>query len=85
MIVASVALADADTTAVITHNWQSSTADLSALFPTVNLTPTFCGTAAGTVIYALTNSLIVTLTKGTAVGSASTVTVVLMRPHTLIR
>lgn len=84
-LVAEVVLADADTTAVITHNWQMSSADLALYFPTVSMYANGQGTAAGTVIATLTNSVAVTLTKSTAAGSAVTLVVILQRPHSIVR
>lgn len=85
MVVAEVVMADADTTAAITHNFQSSAADLAAFFPSVSIYASGSGTAASTVIATLTSSTVVTLTKSTAAGSAATFVVQLARPNTLVR
>jgi hypothetical protein len=78
-------MADADTTAAITHNFQASTADLAAYFPSIAIYANGSGTAAGTVIATLTSSVVVTLTKSTTAGSAGTYVVQISRPNTLVR
>ncbi|MFN7996963.1 MAG: hypothetical protein U0Q18_25335 [Bryobacteraceae bacterium] len=53
----------------------------------VVLTPldgTSAGTVAATVSYTVTNSVVVTVKKGSTAGTNGTVTVTLLRPHTLI-
>jgi hypothetical protein len=87
--VIEVGFADADTTAVITHNWRMSVADLAFFFPTISMYLELSGTGGpilATVIATLTNSVAVTLSKvGTAAGSAQTLVVVLQRPHSVSR
>ena len=84
-VIAEVVMADADTTAAITHNFQTTTAELAQYFPSVSIYNNGSGTAAGTVIATLTNSVAVTLTKSTAAGSAVTAVVQISRPHTIVR
>ena len=87
--VIEVVLADADTTAAITHNWQMSAADLAFYFPVVSAYLELSGTGGpilATVIATLTDSVTVTLTKaGTATGSGQTLVVTLQRPHSIVR
>lgn len=87
--VIEVGFADADTTAVITHNWKMSVADLAFFFPTISWYPELSGTGGSilaTLIATLTDSVSVTISKpGVAAGSAQTVVVVLQRPHSIVR
>lgn len=86
MVVATVEGADADTASLITHNWKLPAVDgATYLFPTVILRQSGAGTAASTVLVALTNSLAVTFTKATGAGNSGTWVVTLMRPHSIIR
>jgi len=84
-VVASVELPEADTIALVTHNFQTSTAELAFLSPWVSYVSTFCGTLAATIVTTLTNSVVVTITKSAAVGTATTLTVVIQRPFSMIR
>lgn len=81
----TVAMADADTSALITHNWQISAADLLLLFPLIGIYQTGAGTGAVTLTAALSNSVLVTLTKGTGVGQNGTFVVILTRPFSATR
>lgn len=83
-----IATADADTTAVITHNLGLSAAELSAGFPLVDVTPLLA--AAYTSQWAVTGAMAnaVTLTKGTGAGSgnaAAQIRVQISRPHSIFR
>jgi hypothetical protein len=85
MLTAQAVFVDADATgsggAVITHNWQLSTAQLANLWPTVQWYSSPGGTLAPVIAVALTNSIAVTVTKTSpAVGSGGTYTVILLRP-----
>lgn len=83
---AQVNFADADTTAVVTHNWQSPLADGSALFPLIEVYFNTLGTAGYPLLtWALTNSLAVTVTKGAGAGTGGTLTVSLRRPFSMDR
>jgi len=84
-IVATVEGADADTATLITHNFLMSTADLAFLFPTVVVRQSASGTAASTVIIALTNSVAITFTKATGAGNSGTWVVTITRPHSITR
>jgi hypothetical protein len=77
---ATVNFSDADTTATITHNFNSSTAALAALRPWVILYGTSVGTAYPALSWALgANTLVIT--KGnTTTGSGGTYNVVIKRP-----
>jgi hypothetical protein len=87
---ATLTFLDADTTALITHNWgEPSTTGLSYLWPWVNIYPVAVGTAtvAPVISVALTNSVAVTVGKsltaaGTGVGW--TWNVILQRPFSEI-
>lgn len=77
--------ADADTTATITHNFQTSTGDIAQLMPQVILNQSGAGTGPIAILVTRTNSVSITLTKGTTAGSACTCEVVISKPHTLIQ
>ena len=78
---ATVNFADADTTATITHNFNSSTAALAALRPCVSLYCASGGTAYPALSWALGANAVV-ITKGnTTTGSGGTYNVVIQRPH----
>lgn len=89
MLTALVVFADADTTTLITHNWNLSLAQGTNQFPIPTVYHQSYGTATvelklGVV---LTNSVAVSLTKvstaaGTGVGA--TICVVLQRPYSAI-
>jgi len=83
---AQVNFADADTTAVVTHNWGLPLSDLTSLFPTIKFYLQTAGTAGNPVItWALTNSNMVTLTKTAGAGTGGTLVVELERPWSAIR
>jgi hypothetical protein len=83
---AEVNFADADTTAVVTHNWGSPLSDLTALFPTIKYYLATAGTAGNPVLtWALTNSNVITITKTAGAGTGGTVVVELERPWSAIR
>lgn len=86
---AQVVLADADTVAVVTHNWNLSAADLAAYFPIVSSFVEGSGTGGAilaTILTTLTNSVAVTISKvSTAAGTAQTLVVSLSRPHSIER
>ncbi len=84
MLTAQVITNDADTTAVITHNWQLTTAQLNNLWPTIQWYLAVAGTANPILSFALTNSIAVTMTKNSSVGTGGTYTVILMRPFSEI-
>lgn len=85
-IVATVEGADADTATLITHNWGANSTDTGTyLFPSVSIRQSAAGTAASTVIVALTNSVAVTFTKATGAGNSGTWVVTLARPHSITR
>lgn len=84
LLTCKVLMADADTQAVITHNWRVSTAKLAKLFPLACVYTETPGTAAAILSIKHTNSVAVTLTKDTAVGSGGTFVVVLHRPHSIV-
>lgn len=84
MLTANVVMVDADTTAVLTHNWNLSTAQLANLWPTIQYYAGVAGTVVPILSFALTNSVSVTMTKVSASGSNGTYVVILMRPHSLI-
>lgn len=86
MVTAQIGFVDADTTAVVTHNWQSPLSDTTFLFPTIKVYLNTVGTAGAPVLtWALTNSVSVTATKVAGAGTGGTLTVVLERPHSMVR
>lgn len=85
-LTAQIGFIDGDTTAVVTHNWQSPTSDLTSLFPTLKTYLNTVGTGGVPVLtWALTNSIAVTVTKVAGAGTGGTLTVVLERPHSIVR
>lgn len=86
MLTATVVIgADTDTTTLVTHNWQLTTAQLANNWPVViGPTPNVIGTAQCTIAVVLTNSVAITLNKGNVAGSAGTYIVTLLRPHSII-
>lgn len=86
MVVATVDFsADTDSTGTITHNFKTTLAEGSNLFPIVTWRLATPGTGATIVGFVLTDSSTVTLTKAATAGSASSIVVTLLRPHTIIR
>lgn len=78
-----VVFADADTVAVLTHNWGISAAQLAAFFPLIDFYAQNAGTAGTTLpqlTFALTDSNTVTINKTAATGSGGTYVVTLQRP-----
>lgn len=69
--------ADTDTTAVVTHNWQFTTTQLANLQPMVSFYVGTSGTAAGLFSVQLTNSNVVTVSKGATVAGSGAATVIL--------
>ncbi len=87
MVNALVAWADADTTTLVTHNFGMSTADLTSLFPVVVINNVVGATTTVAPVFTvgLTNSLAVTLGKGTIVGTQGTISVNIFRPIAIVR
>lgn len=87
MVNALVNWADADTTTLLTHNFQMSAADLTSLFPVVvvNNVVGATTTVAPVITVGLTNSLAITLGKGTIVGTQGTISVNIFRPLQVVR
>jgi len=88
-LTANVTFLDADTTALITHNWGLTTAQLNNLWPWADFYPSALGTATVAIYMslALTNSVAVTLNKattGAGTGVGATWVVILERPHSMI-
>lgn len=84
-----IATADADTTAVITHNMALTAAELAAGFPLVTILPLLQAVGALSE-WAMTakDANTCTFTKGTGAGSGNAgaqLRVVVQRPHTIIR
>lgn len=82
--ISRVIMADADTTATLTHNWGISAAQLAAFFPLINYYAQNVGTNGTTLAqltFALTDSNTVTITKTAATGSAGTFVVEMQRPY----
>ena len=89
MLVATIVLADADTSVLVTHSWNTSLAQGTNLWPVPILYNQTWGTATVDIQkgVVLTNSVAVSVTKvvtsaGSGVGG--TLVLVLMRPHSLI-
>lgn len=84
MVVATVEGADADTATLVTHNFQVTAAQLANLFPLVTIRQSAAGTAASTVIIALTNSVAITFTKATGAGNSGTWVLAIWRPMSIV-
>lgn len=86
LLTTQIGFLDADTTAVINHNWQSPLADGSSLFPLIDYYENTLGTAgAPSLTWALTSSVAVTVTKAAGAGTGGTITVMLQRPFSMLR
>jgi hypothetical protein len=81
---AIVGMADADTSATITHNWGKSTNDVTLLYPWVSLYAQVSGTIFPQLAVDVSNTNAVVITKTTGVGSAGTYVVRLERPHSIV-
>jgi hypothetical protein len=87
MITATVYFGATETSGVVTHNWQLTTAQLANLWPVVSiyqLDPPNGATLGPVFTVALTNSVAVTIKKVSGTNQDGTVVVVLMRPHSII-
>lgn len=85
---AQITFADADTTAVVTHNLGLSTTELSLLLPDVSFYPeviTTPATTAPVVLSALRAANNITFTKAAGTDTGGVVNVVIKRPHTIGR
>jgi len=75
-----VVMADADTVAVLTHNWMLSTAQLAAFLPIISFYIENIGATYPPVSFALTDSNTVTMNKTATTGSGGTYVVTMARP-----
>jgi hypothetical protein len=81
VLVAQVNFLDADTTAIVTHNWQTPLSDFSSLFPLISFYNATAGTTGNAVLtWAHTDSSNITITKTAGLGTGGTVVVELERP-----
>jgi hypothetical protein len=79
-----VVFGDADTTAVLTHNWMIPAAQLAAFFPLINYYIQNANSVLLTypiLTFALTDSNTVTITKDAGTGTGGTFVVTLQRPY----
>lgn len=79
-----IAMLDEDTAALITHNWQLTSAQLANLWPWLRWYLSTAGTAIPILSFALTNSVLVTITKVSAAGSGGSYNFILERPHSIV-
>jgi hypothetical protein len=84
VLTCTVQFGDTDTTATITHNWGLSTTQNTALFPLVSIALSSTPTTAIPITLGVLGTNTVTVLKASAGGSAGTVTVNLMKPHSLL-
>jgi hypothetical protein len=77
--------ADADTTATLTHNWNFSAAEQTALLPIVDIFPTQSNTQTTVVAVTAQGTNSVTVGKGANAGSGGTYVIQMLRPNSLIR
>ena len=90
MIVGTLAMADADTQLVITHNMAVPQADQNALFPLITHEFNVSGSTYPQLVFnnpaaSATPANSVTAGKSSSGGTGFTATVTMQRPHTLIR
>jgi hypothetical protein len=85
LVTGTVNMADADTVATVTHAMGLSAAEVSALFPLVNVYPTGSNTGTVVVAVALASANTITVSKLGNVGSGGTFNFWIARPHSLIR
>ena len=81
--ISRVVMADGDTTAVLTHNWMLSAAQLAAFLPLIQYYIQALDSAGVTypiLSFALTDSNTVTITKAAVTGSGGTYVVSMQRP-----
>lgn len=83
-LAATVQFGDTDTTATITHNWALSAQENTSLFPLVSICPTSSPTTAIPITLGVLGTNTVTILKASATGSAGTVNVNLMKPHSIL-
>ena len=77
--------ADSDTTATLTHNWNMSAAEQTALLPLMSIFPTQTNTNTTVVAVTAQNTNTVTVGKQANAGSGGTYVVQMLHPNTLIR
>jgi hypothetical protein len=78
--ISRVVLADADTVAVLTHNWGLTAAQAAAFLPLVSYYVENIGATFPPVSFTLTDTNTVSVNKTATTGSGSTLVVVLQRP-----
>lgn len=89
MMTAAVAIGDAETFALFTHNWGLSASFPSFLFPVIQYRQSDFGTGPstqlGNLTFNISNTNVITINKLAGVGNGGTFIVTLMRPHSLVR
>ena len=80
-VVATVAMADTDTTAAITHNMAISTAGLAAQQPYITWYISTPGTALPLLSFALTDANTVTVNESSLTDTGGAYTVIIRRPY----
>jgi hypothetical protein len=90
LLVDVIASADADTTATITHNFNTSVADLALGFPIVSVTQLISQALTALSAWAVTSitTTTVVLTKLTSTGSgnaAPQIRVAIAKPHSIVK
>jgi len=81
----SVHFGDTDTTAVVTHNFNLSAAELADGFPIPDWHITAPGTVVPLISIVNTDSNNITITKASVTGTNCTIEVAILRPDTNIR
>jgi hypothetical protein len=84
-VTAQVNMADADTTATVTHNFGLAAADPANLFPLVDINVSSPGTVVPILSVVLTNTNAVVINKVSAAGSGGTYNVLIQKPHSITR
>jgi hypothetical protein len=84
VVTATIAMADGDSSVAVVHNWGLTAAQLAALFPFIELRRTAQGATPIVTLAVATDGNTVTISKGTAAGSAFTGVVVIQRPHSIL-
>lgn len=77
--------ADSDTTATLTHNWNMSAAEQTALLPITTIFPTQTNTNTTVVAVTAQGTNSITVGKQANAGSGGTYVVQMLHPNTLIR
>ena len=89
LMTAAVAMGDAETFALFTHNWGLPASFPSFLFPVITYRQGDIGTGPstqlGNLTFNISNTNVITINKLAGVGNGGTFIITLMKPHSIIR